>query len=427
MNRPQDPASYTPHFIRRRGNVFCEGVSLEAIAKKVGTPAYVYSGAAIAEAYQDLDDALTSALGKTPHTICYAVKANSNLSVLRLLAKLGSGFDIVSGGELERLRRAGVSPSRVVFSGVGKSREEIAEGLRAGIFLFNVESAAELDLLAEEAARLKKRAAASIRVNPDVVAGAHPHIATGRRHHKFGVDWPQARKMYLAHRDSKWIEWQGIGSHVGSQVLSLTPYRQALRKLSGYVRDLEANGVHLRYVDIGGGLGVRYTSENPPAAREYARALAEETRGLGRHLLIEPGRRIVAQAGVLLMRVLYTKETRGKTFVVTDAAMNDFMRPALYAATHPITSVTKLSSAKKSSNVAIVGPVCETGDVFLDSWPLGEVHSGDVLALWGAGAYGTSMTSNYNSRPRPAEVMVEGKKFRIVRKRETTADIMRGE
>src|SRR3984885_4539656 len=427
MNRQQDPASYPPHFNRRRGQVFCEGVSLEAIAKKVGTPAYVYSGAAISGAYSELDNALTSALGKTPHTICYAVKANSHLRVLRLLAKLGSGFDIVSGGELERLRRAGGSPNRVVFSGVGKTREEIVEGLRAGIFVFNVESPAELELLAAEAARLRRRAAVSIRVNPDVVAGGHPHIATGRRHHKFGVDWPQARKMYLAHRDSKWIEWQGIGSHVGSQVLNLTPYRQALRKLSGYVRDLEANGVRLRYVDIGGGLGVRYTSENPPKAREYARALAEETRGLGRHLLIEPGRRIVAQAGVLLMRVLYTKETRGKTFVVADAAMNDFMRPALYSATHPITSVTRPSSAKKISDVAIVGPVCETGDVFLDSWPLGEVRAGDLLALWGAGAYGTSMTSNYNSRPRPAEVLVEGKKFRIIRERETTADIMRGE
>lgn len=426
MNRAQDPASYTPYFIRRRGNVFCEGVSLEAIAKKVGTPAYVYSGAAISEAYRELDDALTAALGSTPHTICYAVKANSNLSVLRLLARLGSGFDIVSSGELERLRRAGVSPGRVVFSGVGKSREEIAEALRARIFLFNVESPAELELLAGEAARLRRRAKASIRVNPDVVAGAHPHIATGRRHHKFGVDWPQARKMYLAHRHSKWIEWQGIGSHVGSQVLSLAPYRQALRKLSGYVRDLEANGVRLRYVDIGGGLGVRYTTENPPGAAAYAGALAQETRGLGRHLLIEPGRRIVAQAGVLLMCVLYTKETRGKTFVVTDAAMNDFMRPALYSATHPITSVGQPDAAQKK-NVAIVGPVCETGDVFLDSWPLGEVQSGDVLALWGAGAYGTAMTSNYNSRPRPVEVLVEGKKFRTIRKRETTADIMRGE
>jgi diaminopimelate decarboxylase len=427
MTRPQDPASYTPHFIRRRGNVFCEGVSLDAIARKVGTPAYVYSSAAIRGAYSDLDKALSAALGETPHTICYAVKANSNLSVLKLLAHAGSGFDIVSGGELERLRRAGVSPSRVVFSGVGKSVEEIREALRARIFLFNVESPAELELLVGEAARLRRRAAASIRVNPDVVAGAHPHIATGRKHHKFGVDWPQARRMYLAHRGSKWIEWQGIGSHVGSQVLSLTPYRQALRKLCGYVRDLEAQGVRLRYVDIGGGLGVRYTSENPPDARAYAQVLAEETRGLGRHLLIEPGRRIVAQAGVLLMRVLYTKQARGKTFVVTDAAMNDFMRPALYGATHPITSVTRQSDGKKFKNVAIVGPVCETGDVFLDSWPLGEVQPGDVLALWGAGAYGTSMTSNYNSRPRPVEVMVERKNFRVIRKRETTADIMRGE
>jgi len=426
MTRLQDPASYTPHFIRRHGNVFCEGVSLDTIACKVGTPAYVYSSAAISEAYSDLDNALTEALDATPHTICYAVKANSNLSVLKLLARAGSGFDIVSGGELERLRRAGVSPSRVVFSGVGKSGDEIRQALRAGIFLFNVESPAELELLIGEAARLRRRAAASIRVNPDVVAGAHPHIATGRKYHKFGVDWAQARKMYLTHRESKWIEWQGIGSHVGSQVLSLSPYRKALRKLSGYVRDLEANGVKLRYVDIGGGLGVRYTSENPPEARAYAQALAEETRGLGRHLLIEPGRRIVAQTGVLLMRVLYTKETRGKTFVVTDAAMNDFMRPALYAAMHPITTVAR-KTVRSQKKVAIVGPVCETGDVFLDSWPLGEVQSGDVLALWGAGAYGTSMTSNYNSRPRPVEVMVEGKKFRIIRKRETTADIMRGE
>ena len=237
MNRQQDPASYSPHFIRRRGNVFCEGVSLEAIAKKVGTPAYVYSGAAISGAYTELDDALTSALGKMPHTICYAVKANSNLSVLRLLAKLGSGFDIVSGGELERLRRAGISPSRVVFSGVGKSREEIAEGLRAGIFLFNVESPAELELLAAEAARLRKRASTSIRVNPDVVAGGHPHIATGAHQHKFGVDWQQARQLYLAHKDSRWIAWRGITSHLGSQIFSIAPYRRALTRLASFVRD----------------------------------------------------------------------------------------------------------------------------------------------------------------------------------------------
>ncbi len=427
MTRAPDPALFTPFFRRERGGVFCEGVALEQIAESAGTPAYVYSRAAIEGAYRGLDRALTHALGSTRHTICYAVKANSNLSVLRLLARMGSSFDIVSGGELERLRRAGVPARRIVFSGVGKTREEIREGLRAGIFLFNVESPAELELLAREASRIGRRAPASIRVNPDVAAGAHPHIATGRKHHKFGVDWEQARKLYLAYRKSKSIEWCGIGSHLGSQVLSLAPYRQALAKLSFYVRDLAAHDVPLRFLDMGGGLGVRYTTEKPPTYDAYAQALAKQTRGLGCHLLVEPGRSIVAQAGVLLMRVLYTKETRGKMFVVTDAAMNDFMRPSLYGATHPITAVAEGHSGEKMRNVAIVGPVCETGDVFLDSWPMGNVEDGDVLALWGAGAYGSVMTSNYNSRRRPAEVMVEGKKFRIIRKRETTADIMRGE
>jgi diaminopimelate decarboxylase len=427
MKRSLDPASFTPFFKRRRGGVFCEDVSLEQIAEKVGTPAYVYSRAALQSAYRELDQALTKALGDNPHTICYAVKANSNLSVLRLLARMGSSFDIVSGGELERLRRAGVPAGRVVFSGVGKSREEIREGLRAGIFLFNVESPAELELLAREASRTGRRAAASIRVNPDVVAGAHPHIATGRKHHKFGVDWEQARKLYQAYRKSKWIEWRGIGSHVGSQVLSLAPYRQALAKLASYVQDLAARGIPLRYLDMGGGLGVRYTTERPPGFAAYAQMLASQTRQLGCHILIEPGRAIVARAGVLLMRVLYTKETRGKKFVVTDAAMNDFMRPALYGATHPITAIVMKKRQGKMQNVAIVGPVCETGDVFLDSWPLPDVEEGDVLALWGAGAYGSVMTSNYNSRPRPVEVIVEGKRFRIIRKREKTTDIMRGE
>jgi diaminopimelate decarboxylase len=427
MTRATDPATYTPSFSRKGGRVYCEGVSLEQVAAKVGTPAYVYSRAGLEGAYRGLDRALTSALGKTPHTICYAVKANSNLTLLRLLGRFGSGFDIVSGGELERLRRAGVRTNRVVFSGVGKTREEIADALRFGIMLFNVESPAELDLLAREASRLKRRAPASIRVNPDVAAGAHPHISTGRRMHKFGVDWEQARKLYLAHHDSKWIEWRGIGSHLGSQVLSLSPYKEALKKLAGYMRDLASNGVNLRYLDMGGGLGVRYTTEQPPSYASFAKALASQTRGLGCHVLVEPGRSIVAQTAVLLMHVLYTKETRGKTFIVADAAMNDFMRPALYAATHPITIASRHNRGKKIKDAAIVGPVCETGDVFLDSWPIGEVAPGDLLALWGAGAYGTVMTSNYNSRPRPAEVLVDGRRIRTIRKRESVADIMRGE
>jgi diaminopimelate decarboxylase len=427
MSRAPDPATYTPQFTRRHGKVYCEGVALQSIATSAGTPAYIYSRAAIEGAYSKLDGALTSALGATPHSICYAVKANSNLSILRLLSAMGSKFDIVSGGELERVRRAGIAAGRVVFSGVGKSREEIAEGLRAGILLFNVESPAELELLAGEASRIGRRAPAAIRVNPDVVAGAHPHIATGRRHHKFGVDWDMARKLYLQHRSSKWIGWKGISAHVGSQVLSLTPYRQALKKLVGHVRDLAAHRVVLSHLDIGGGLGVRYTKETPPTFSAYARTLARETRGLGCSLLIEPGRAIVAAAGVLLMRVLYTKETRGKLFVVCDAAMNDFMRPSLYGAVHPITAVVGKVSSGKIRKVSIVGPVCETGDVFLDAWPLGPVKPGDILALWGAGAYGSSMTSNYNSRPRPAEVLVDGKRVRIIRKRETRADIIRGE
>ena len=426
MTRALDPATFNPGFSRGAGKTFCEGVPLSRIAERVGTPAYVYSRSAMEGAFVGLDRALTRSLGKTPHSICYAAKANSNLSVLRLLAKLGSYFDIVSGGELERLRGAGIPARSAVFSGVGKTREEISEALRAGVLVFNVESPAELELLEQEASRLRKRAPASIRVNPDVEAGAHPHIATGRRHHKFGVDWAQARRMYLLHRQSKWISWQGISTHVGSQVLSLKPYKEALGRLANYVHDLAREGIKLRYLDIGGGLGVRYTTEKPPTFAAYARALAGQTRGLGCHLLIEPGRSIVAAAGVLLMRVLYTKETRGKQFVVTDAAMNDFTRPALYGAVHSITPVD-VKPGGKARKVAIVGPVCETGDEFHDAWPLGEVKAGDLLALWGAGAYGASMASNYNSRPRPAEVLVDGNKFRLIRKRETRADLMRGE
>jgi diaminopimelate decarboxylase len=425
-----DPTTFTPYFCWERGEVVCEGVSLCAIARRFGTPSYVYSSAAIRVAYGGLDRALAQALGETPHMICYAVKANSNLGVLKLFAKLGSGFDIVSGGELERLRRAGVAGERIVFSGVGKTREEIAAALQAGVRLVNAESAAELEAIASEASRLRRAAPCALRVNPDVAAGAHPHISTGKHQHKFGVDWPQARKLYLQHAHGKWISWQGISAHIGSQVLNVGPYRTALRRLAGYVRDLASRGVVLKYFDVGGGLGVRYTNEKPFSFAAYAQALAAELRGLGCEILVEPGRAMVAQAGVLLMRVLYTKETGGKPFVVVDAAMNDFMRPALYDAVHPITSITKSHSIRAASrgaarkNVAIVGPVCETGDVFLDSWPLAPVRQSDVLALWGAGAYGFSQASNYNSRPRPVEIMVEGARARVIRKRETLQEML---
>ena len=421
---PIDPTRYTPEFSWRRNALTCQGVALESIARRVGTPAYVYSASSIANAYRKLDRPLR----RLPHTICYAVKANSNLSILRLLGRLGSSFDIVSGGELYCLQRAGIPAERVVFSGVGKSREEIREALRAGILLFNVESESELELLASESARLRRRAPAAIRVNPDVAAGGHPHISTGHHRHKFGMDWGDARRLYLAHRGSRWVDWQGISTHIGSQILSLAPFHRALRRLVNYFSDLARAGVTLRYLDFGGGLGVRYADEQPPDPSDYVRTVAALVRPLGCHLLLEPGRVIVAPAGVLLTRVLRTKQTRGKTFVVVDAAMNDFMRPALYDAVHPITPAQRAPNTNRRRNlIDVVGPVCETGDCFLEDWPLGEVTAGDLLVMWGTGAYGFVEASNYNARPRPAEVLVEGSRFRVIRRRESRADLVRGE
>jgi diaminopimelate decarboxylase len=442
--RTVDPTEYTPGYAYRSGDrglsrrqiLHCEGVALSRVEDVVGTPAYVYSRASIEAAYRHLD----RAFGSLPHTLCYAMKANPNLAVLRVLARLGSSFDIVSGGELDRLRRIGVAGRRIVFSGVGKTREEIRDALRypgtragrGGILLFNVESGAELEVLLSEAARhvaaRGDRLSAAIRVNPDVLAGGHPHISTGTHHHKFGVDWLEARRLYLAHADSRSIVWRGISAHIGSQILSVAPYRRALTRLASYLRDLARNGVRLDSVDIGGGLGIRYTDESPVVPAAFARAISEIVRPLGCRLLIEPGRAIGGPAGVLLTRVLYVKETRGKTFVIVDAAMNDLIRPVLYDAVHPITPVARdaaLAEGKKL--VDIVGPVCESGDFLARDWPLAPVQAGDLLAVWAAGAYGFVQSSNYNSRRRPAEVLVEGNRFRIARRRQTYDDLVRGE
>ncbi len=438
-----DPASFTPHFSWKTlsGNlghdaaVSCDGVPLRDIADKLGTPTYVYSWSAIEDAYHEL----VSGLGALPHTLCFAVKSNGNLAILKHLAKLGGGFDIVSGGELLHLQRIGVRGDRIVFSGVGKMREEIREalrygsdrrGTRTGILLFNIESEAELSALLEESSKQQKRGAAipavSIRVNPDVQAGGHPHIATGRHEHKFGMDWEQARRLYLAHRASKYMQWRGISVHIGSQIVSLDPFRRALSRLSVYVNELRKAGIQLQYLDFGGGLGVRYTIEKIPPRQLYARMVARAVRPWGLHLLLEPGRTIIGPAGVLLTRVLYVKENRGKTFVVVDSAMNDLMRPALYGAIHPITRITRNSENRSDRRrVDVVGPVCETGDCFLHDWPLGAVKAGDVLAIWVAGAYGMSQTSNYNARRRPAEVLVEKNRCRTIRRRETQQDLLR--
>jgi diaminopimelate decarboxylase len=437
-----DPATFTPHFSWKKSGgksaagevVSCEGTALTEIAEDAGTPAYVYSQAAIGDAYGEL----VAGLGGLAHTLCFAVKSNGNLAILKYLAGLGSGFDIVSGGELEHLQRIGVPGKRIVFSGVGKTREEMREALRyrsggrsgaRGILLFNIESEAELAALLEESAREQKRGGAapavSIRVNPDVQAGGHPHISTGRYEHKFGLDWEQARRLYLAHRDSRDIQWRGISVHIGSQIVALDPFQRALRRLSSYVSELRGAGIPLEYLDFGGGLGVRYTNEKVPARTDYARMVAQAIRPLRLHLLLEPGRTIIGPAGVLLTRVLYVKENRGKTFVVVDSAMNDLIRPALYGAIHPITRVARERDSSSADRVDVVGPVCETGDCFLRDWPLGEVKAGDVLAIWSAGAYGMSQTSNYNARCRPAEVLVSGKRFRTIRRRETQQDLVR--
>jgi diaminopimelate decarboxylase len=419
--QPIDPTEYTPHFAYRKGIVNCENVPLTDIASRVGTPAYVYSSTSILDAYRRFDRAFRG----VPHSICYAVKANSNLSVLHLLAGAGSSFDIVSGGELHRLRKIGVPARRIVFSGVGKTKEEIREALKVQILLFNVESEPELDVLAEEAARLGRQASAALRVNPDVQAGGHRHIATGHHRHKFGIDWDDAKRLYLDRSRSRSISWQGISVHIGSQVLGLAPYRRAVKRVTSFVQSLAVAGVKLSHVDLGGGVGVRYVKEQPFEIDDYARAIAQQIRPLGCHLLLEPGRAIVGPAGVLLTRVLYVKRNRSKLFIVVDAAMNDFIRPALYSAIHPITHVVRQPGGLIRAD--IVGPVCETGDCFLHDWPIDMPEPGEVLALWGAGAYGFVQSSNYNSRPRPAEVLVTKNQFRVIRRRESPSDLSRRE
>lgn len=435
-----DPAESTPQFRwrnvgRAHREVYCEGVPLAQVAARYGTPTYVYSQRSVENAF----DEIASGLTRLPHLLCFAVKANGNLSLLKLLAACGSGFDIVSGGELEHLGRIGVPGERIVFSGVGKTREEIRAALRygsarknvRGILQFNIESPAELEVLLEEASRRSSATTAppgiSIRVNPDVKAGGHPHISTGLSHHKFGISWREARALYLLHRPSRYVRWQGISAHIGSQIVGLEPFREALQRLAGYLLDLRKEGIALRYLDFGGGLGVRYTSEKPVSRKAYAKMIADIVRPLGVGLLLEPGRSIVALAAVLLSRVIYTKRNSNRNFVIVDAAMNDLARPILYDAPHPITPVSedRREPVARRHRADVVGPVCETGDSFLQDWPIGNVQAGDVVAIWAVGAYGMVQASNYNGRRRPAEVLIKGKRARLIRRRETQADLLR--
>lgn len=417
--------------LRRHGPrvLHCEDVDLQKLAAQHGTPLYVYSSAMIRERYHAFD----AAFHGQPHTICYSVKANSNLSILRMLAKKGCGFDVVSRGELERVlavdRKAA---NKVVFSGVGKTREELTAALRAGIMLFNVESESELWALAECAGRLRKTAPVAFRVNPDVAAETHPYISTGLRKHKFGVPMREARALYAKASGAPYLKIRGVSVHIGSQITDVAPFGETMARVAELVRELRADGHRIDCIDAGGGLGIAYekasAEEFSASASAYARALAAPLRGLGVRLLLEPGRSIIGPAGVLLTTVVYRKENDGKRFLVVDAAMNDLIRPALYGAYHEIVPVTQnAGSAAKSEVTDIVGPVCETGDFFARDRELPIVDERDLLAILDTGAYGMVLASNYNTRPRPAEILISGKSTRVIRRREKVSDLLRAE
>jgi diaminopimelate decarboxylase len=416
--------------LRRRADavLHCEGLAVPTLAGRHGTPLYVYSATTIRERLA----AFQSAFRSFPHTICYSVKANSNLSILRLLAREGCGFDVVSGGELDRVlevdRHAG---KKIVFSGVGKTRDEMTAALKAGILLFNVESESELWTLAECAARLRKVARMALRVNPDVAADTHPYISTGLHKHKFGVPLATARALYAKASAVRYLTVAGVSVHIGSQITDVAPFAEAVDRVADFVRELRADSHRVQYVDIGGGLGISYQGEEAgfeEYVASYARAITHPLRALGVHLLLEPGRAIIGPAGILVTSVLYRKANEGKRFLVVDAAMNDLIRPSLYNAYHEIVPVVRprvLSTRKEKLDV--VGPICESGDFFARDRELPKIEEGELLAILDAGAYGMALSSNYNSRPRPAEVLVNGNSVKVIRRRERIRNLFSAE
>jgi len=409
------------HFEYRHGELFAEDVPVADITAAVGTPYYLYSRATLERHWRAFD----RAFGDHPHLVCYAVKANSNLAVLNVLARLGSGFDIVSGGELERVLAAGGDPAQVVFSGVGKRRDELERALKVGIRCFNVESEPELALLEQVAMAQGKTAPVSLRINPDVDAKTHPYISTGLKQNKFGIDPERALKIYVRAAASPHLEVVGIDCHIGSQLTEIAPFVAALERVLALVKRLERQGVPIHHLDLGGGLGIRYRDEKPPLPADHAAALMAALCGQPYEILIEPGRAIVGNAGILVTRVELLKPGAERDFAVVDAAMNDLIRPALYSAWQEIIPV-QLRSLGQPRRYDVVGPICETGD-FLGKDRALNIQPDDLLAVRSAGAYGFSMSSNYNSRPRVAEVMVDGSRFQIVRRRETVAELYAGE
>ena len=411
------------HFEYRNDNLHCESVDIRRVAEAVGTPFYLYSSATLTHHFNAFD----SSFADINHLTCYAVKACSNLAILRLFASLGGGADIVSGGELFRALKAGFDPKRIIYSGVGKTKEELRYGLESGILMFNIESAQELERLQETAAELQLTVPVSFRVNPDVDPGTHAYISTGLARNKFGIPFDQAEELYWRAKTMPNVEILGVSCHIGSQLVEVDPFVEALSKVKRFILSLGEQDISVKYLDLGGGVGIRYHDESPPDLKDYALAIKEEMKGLSCTLILEPGRVIVGNAGILVARVQYTKENRTKKFVITDAAMNDLVRPSLYDAFHDILPVVRPSGNADLETVDVVGPICESGDFLAKDRELPPLAGGDLVAVMSSGAYGFSMSSNYNSRPRVAEVLVHEDAFFVIRERETYTTLIHGE
>ncbi len=409
------------HFHYVDGELYCENVPVRRIAEAVGTPFYLYSHATLTQHFRTFDAAFSG----YPHIICFAVKANGNLAILRLFAGLGAGADIVSGGELFRVLKAGVDPKKVVYSGVGKSFKEIRQALKAGILMFNIESSQELGEISRIAAHLKITAPVALRINPDIDPQTHPYISTGLKKNKFGINLDRALLDYELAQKLPHVEVMGVACHIGSQITELSPFLEAVQRLRQLVEELNRRGIRIRYLDLGGGLGITYNQETPPHPRDYGQALIKELKGLDVTLILEPGRVIVGNAGILVTRVFYTKDTEAKHFIVVDAGMNDLARPSLYGSYHALWPVVE--SARQEMTASLVGPICESGDFLAKDRPMPDFQPGELVAVMSAGAYGFSMSSNYNARPRVAEILVKDEAFYVIRKRESYAQLIRGE
>ncbi len=409
------------YFEYRDGKLFCEDVPVRAIAKKVGTPFYLYSYGTFERHFRVFD----GAFGQMPHIVCYSLKANPNGALLRTIAKSGGGADIVSGGELFRALNAGIPADRIVYSGVGKSAEELRYAIESGIRMINMESEAEFKALKKLSRKMKKRVPVSIRVNPEIDPRTHPYITTGLKKNKFGILWEDAARIYRDIAAEEYLAPVGISSHIGSQILELGPFVEAVTSLKKMILELRGAGMGIEMLDIGGGLGITYKDELPPDPKDYAKVVNDNLGDIGITLILEPGRVIVGNSGIFVTKMLYVKQTAGKTFYVVDGAMNDLVRPSLYNAYHDIIPVEQ--KKRKTKAVDIVGPICESGDFLAKDRELAGLKQGELVAIKSAGAYGYAMSSNYNSRRRAAEVLVKGNEFFVVRKRETLKDLIRGE